>query len=118
MAGKWASTATAASGGSAGRLQEHGSIIAGARGADGTNPLSTSDRDPKLRASRYFRSREERSSKLQFLFEFVAETILAGLGALIKKLFGRPLSESGISEMWIGTLVVVAAIVIVIMAAR
>jgi hypothetical protein len=55
---------------------------------------------------------------MQFLFEFVAGTMLVGLGALIKKLFGRPQSESGISEMWIGALVVVAVIAIVIMIAR
>jgi hypothetical protein len=55
---------------------------------------------------------------MQFLLEIIGETILGGLGALIKKLFGRPRSASGISEMWIGTVAVVALIAIVIMAAR
>jgi hypothetical protein len=55
---------------------------------------------------------------MQFLLETIGETILGGLGALIKKLLGRPRSESGISEMWIGTIVVVALIAIIIMAAR
>jgi hypothetical protein len=55
---------------------------------------------------------------MQFLFEVVAQAFLGGIGALIKKLLGRPLSESGISEMWIGTLVVVTVIAIVITAAR
>jgi hypothetical protein len=35
-----------------------------------------------------------------------------------KRLFGRPPSKSGISEMWIGALVVVAVIAIVIAAVR
>ena len=51
-------------------------------------------------------------------FRVIMETILGGLGALIKKLFGRPLSTSGISEMWIGTLVAVTVIVIIITVAR
>ncbi len=54
-----------------------------------------------------------------FLIEIIAQAFLGGIGALIKKLFGRPLSESGISEMWIGTLVVVTVVIaFVIMAAR
>jgi hypothetical protein len=55
---------------------------------------------------------------MQFLLEFIAQTTFGGLGALIKKLFGRPQSASGISEMWIGTSVVVALIAIVIMLVR
>ena len=55
---------------------------------------------------------------MQFLFEFIMETVLGGLGALIKKLFGRPLSTSGISEMWIGTLAAVTVVVIIIAVAR
>jgi hypothetical protein len=55
---------------------------------------------------------------MQILFELVAQAFLGGLGALIKKLLGRPLSDSGISEMWIGTLVAVAVIAIVVTAAR
>jgi hypothetical protein len=55
---------------------------------------------------------------MQFLLEAIAQTFLGGLGALIKKLFGRPRSASGISEMWIGTLVAGIVIVIVIMAVR
>ena len=51
---------------------------------------------------------------MQFLFEIVAQEFLGRIGALIKKVFGLPRSASGISEMWIGTLVVVAVIVIVI----
>ena len=55
---------------------------------------------------------------MQFLLEFIVQTIFEGLGALIKRLFGRPPSKSGISEMWIGALVIVVVIVIVIAAAR
>jgi hypothetical protein len=55
---------------------------------------------------------------MQFLFEFIMQVTFGGLGALVKKLFGKPQSKSGISEMWIGSLVVVAVIVIVIAAVR
>ncbi len=55
---------------------------------------------------------------MQFLFEIVADAFLGGIGALIKKLFGRPRSKSGVSEMWIGASVVVALIIVVIMAVR
>ena len=52
------------------------------------------------------------------VLEFILDTIIVGLGTLVKKLFGRPRSESGISEMWIGSLVLVAVVVIVIAAVR
>jgi hypothetical protein len=55
---------------------------------------------------------------MQILFEIIFQTILGGLGALIKKLFGRPISSSGISEMWIGLSVVVAVLVVVLAATR
>ena len=55
---------------------------------------------------------------MQFLFEFVADVLLGGIGALVKKLFGRPRSESGVGEMWIGAFVAVAVIVVVFMAVR
>jgi hypothetical protein len=55
---------------------------------------------------------------MQYVFELIADVILAGTGALIKKLFGMPLSESGISETWIGVGVLAAIIVIVVTATR
>jgi hypothetical protein len=55
---------------------------------------------------------------MQILFDFIVQTIFEGLGAMIKRLFGRPRSTSGISEIWIGASVVVAVVVIVIAAAR
>jgi hypothetical protein len=55
---------------------------------------------------------------MQHLFELIGEVILTGLGASIKKLFGRPLSESGISETWIGVLVVAAVIAILTLLIR
>jgi len=51
---------------------------------------------------------------MQYLFELVGELFLTGLGALIKRLFGRPISESGTSETWIGVLVVAAVIAILV----
>jgi len=53
-----------------------------------------------------------------YVFELIADVILAGTGALIKKFFGVPLSESGISETWIGVGVLAAIIVIVVTATR
>jgi hypothetical protein len=55
---------------------------------------------------------------MQILWEFIVQTIFQGLGTLIKRLFGRPRSTSGISETWIGASVVVAVVVIVLAAAR
>jgi hypothetical protein len=55
---------------------------------------------------------------MQHLFELIGEVILTGLGASIKKLFARPLSESGISETWIGVLVVAAVIAILTLLIR
>ncbi len=55
---------------------------------------------------------------MQFLFEFIVQAVFGGLGALIKKLFGRPRSESGISEMWIGASIVVAVLIVAIVVAR
>jgi hypothetical protein len=55
---------------------------------------------------------------MQFLFELIGEVFLAGLGTLIKRLFGRPVSESGISETWIGLLVVAAVIAIIVLLVR
>jgi hypothetical protein len=49
---------------------------------------------------------------MQFLFTVITDVILEGLGALVKKLVGKPRSESGVSEMWIGVSVVVVAAVI------
>ena len=81
-----------------------------------------SDREvviPKYQRRSSFLVRDERSQRgMQFLLEFIVQTIFEGLGALIKRLFGRPPSKSGISEMWIGALVIVVVIVIVIAAAR
>ena len=55
---------------------------------------------------------------MQFVFELVFQTIFGGIGALIKKLFGRPISQSGITETYIGAAVCVAAVVIVIAVLR
>ena len=55
---------------------------------------------------------------MQYVIELIADVILAGTGALIKKLFGLPLSESGISETWIGVGVLAAIIVIGVTATR
>jgi hypothetical protein len=55
---------------------------------------------------------------MQSLFELIGEVFLAGLGALMKRVFGRPLSESGISETWIGVLVVAAVIAILTLLIR
>jgi hypothetical protein len=55
---------------------------------------------------------------MQYLFELVGELFLTGLGALIKRLFGRPISESGTSETWIGVLVVAAVIAILVIVIR
>ena len=49
---------------------------------------------------------------MQFLFTIITDVLLEGLGALVKKLFGKPRSESGVSEMWIGISVVVVVAVI------
>jgi hypothetical protein len=35
---------------------------------------------------------------MQYVFEIIGQAFLEGLGALIKKLFGRPVSESGVAE--------------------
>ena len=51
---------------------------------------------------------------MQVVFEVIFQTIFGGIGALIKKLFGRPISQSGITETYIGAAVCVAALVIVI----
>ena len=55
---------------------------------------------------------------MQYVFELIADVILAGSGALTKKLFGMPLSNSGISEMWIGVGILAAIVAIVAAAAR
>ena len=55
---------------------------------------------------------------MQFVFELIFQTIFGGIGALIKKLFGRPMSQSGVSETWIGASVCVAALVIIIAVLR
>jgi hypothetical protein len=51
---------------------------------------------------------------MQVVFEVIFQTIFGGIGALIKKLFGRPISPSGITETYIGAAVCVAALVIII----
>jgi len=55
---------------------------------------------------------------MHFVLEFIFQTIFGGIGALIKKLFGRPISQSGVSETWIGASVCVAVLVIVIAMVR
>jgi hypothetical protein len=55
---------------------------------------------------------------MQSLFELIGEVFLAGLGALMKRVFGRPISESGISETWIGVVVVTAAVAILVLLMR
>jgi hypothetical protein len=52
---------------------------------------------------------------MQYFFEILGQTILEGAGAVIKKLFGRPASRSGITETWIGLLILVAVIAIISM---
>jgi hypothetical protein len=55
---------------------------------------------------------------MESVFEFIRDVILMGVGALIKKLFGMPLSESGISETWIGVGVLASVVAIVVAATR
>jgi hypothetical protein len=52
------------------------------------------------------------------MFDFITQTVLLTLGALIKKMFGKPLSSSGTSEMWIGLIVIVAGILFGVAAAQ
>ena len=47
------------------------------------------------------------------LFEIFVEPVLMPLGTRIKKLFGKPKSESGTSEMWIGTLTFFTVILVI-----
>lgn len=44
---------------------------------------------------------------MNFFLEAIAQTFLTGLGTLIKRMFGKPRSDSGDSEFWIGLLVAV-----------
>jgi hypothetical protein len=55
---------------------------------------------------------------MQYVFEIIGQAFLQGLGALIKKLLGRPVSEPGIAETWIGLLVVAAVIAITVVVVR
>ena len=66
----------------------------------------------------FTRSKTSGESEMQSLFELIGEVFLAGLGALMKRVFGRPLRESGISETWIGVLVVAAVIAILTLLIR
>lgn len=47
---------------------------------------------------------------MQFIVDTLLYPTFGAIGGLVKRLFGRKPSESGNSEMWIGTLVCVAAI--------
>jgi len=40
------------------------------------------------------------------MWDFIVEIVLEGLGRLVKKLFGWPISKSGNSEMWLGAAIV------------
>jgi hypothetical protein len=51
---------------------------------------------------------------MHFISELIFQTIFGGIGALIKKLFGRPISQSGITETYIGAAVCLAALVLVL----
>jgi hypothetical protein len=55
---------------------------------------------------------------MQTVFEIITEVILERLGALIKKLLGRPLSESGFSEAVIGALLIMVVVGIVALLIR
>ena len=47
---------------------------------------------------------------MQLVFELIVQAIFSGVAALLYKVFGIQPSESGIREMWIGGIVVVAVI--------
>lgn len=53
-----------------------------------------------------------------FIVEFIMDTVVVGLGVLLKKLFGVPPSKTGTSEMWIGTLALATILIIVIVIVR
>jgi hypothetical protein len=44
---------------------------------------------------------------MNFFLEAIAEMFVKGLGTLIKRMFGKPRSDSGDSEFWIGLLVAI-----------
>ena len=44
---------------------------------------------------------------MNFFLDAIAQMFLTGLGTLIKRMFGKPRSDSGDSEFWIGLLVAV-----------
>ena len=44
---------------------------------------------------------------MNFFLDAIAQIFLTGLGTLIKRMFGKPRSDSGDSEFWIGLLVAV-----------
>lgn len=44
---------------------------------------------------------------MHFFVDAIAQVFLTGLGTLIKRMFGRPRSDSGDGEFWIGLLVTV-----------
>jgi len=51
---------------------------------------------------------------LEVLLWFVVEVILWAPGAAIKRLFGYPISQSGISEEWIGLAAILGTVFLVI----
>jgi hypothetical protein len=44
---------------------------------------------------------------MSFFLDVIAQLFLTGLGTLIKRMFGKPRSDSGDSEFWIGLLAAV-----------
>jgi hypothetical protein len=55
---------------------------------------------------------------MQLIFEIIVQTVVQGLGTMVKKLFGGRPSASGISEIWIGASILTATLVVVIAAVR
>lgn len=45
------------------------------------------------------------------MWDFITQIVFQGLGALVKKLLGQPISRTGVSEMWLGA--AIAAVVVV-----
>ena len=55
---------------------------------------------------------------MQLFLEIIVQTVFHGLGTVVKKLFGRRPSASGISEIWIGASILAATLVVVIAVVR
>jgi hypothetical protein len=51
---------------------------------------------------------------MQMVLEVIVWGFLQGVGHLAKKVFGIPRSESGISETWLGTGIVVTVIAVLV----